>query len=323
MKNEINAEERRRLWDEALFDTETDDWDYGQWLVQALQANFFAIENFFGVQASSVPLLALVRQAAEDEGNSAPSTWREALEMIGINALVSWTTSESFRELGLYGRYGVVFTETSSIDREAHILSQLSKAEEIIEAFNIKHVAGETNVLNKIVNLARSRHNIDRQVGDVDPMSLALLGGISEGRIRNMMSGQKRELENTGGRISSSSALAWLQGRDEFFDSIWDQAEEESHETEIGLLRDVIFVPRSKDHSIFHPGLVRKGNFQIGNKNNEESFSCFEEALTALQKMGSSASWRRPNSSGNWGIVKVDTWIPMERTSLMPSLNNL
>src|SRR5690606_198830 len=112
--SDLDAAERRERWDEALFGTETDSWDYGQWLVAVLEHTFEAIEGFFGPDAAAAPLLELVAQSARNEGYGEPADWRNALETIGINALVSWPISEVFRELGLYGRYGVLLEDVAA-----------------------------------------------------------------------------------------------------------------------------------------------------------------------------------------------------------------
>ena len=322
MNTDIDTRSRRELWEDALFSTETEEWDYGQWLAEALGRSFKAIEEFFGAEASASSLLALVAGAARDEGNGEPSDWRHALEIIGINALIAWPVSDVFRELGLYGRYGVTVETVPVSEREEHIAELLSKAERLIKAFEIETVAGKDSVLVKIVALARSRRNLDRLEGEVDVRSLAILGGVSEGRVRNMMSGSTRELENVGGRVSAVSASQWLQNRPEFFDSIWNRKEGETSRLAIEAMRDVVFLPVALDGTRFDPGLLRNGRFQIGVKGNETKYEDFGVALESLQRMGQEARWRRPNPTGNWSIVKVERWIPVDRRSLSLETND-
>ena len=79
---------------------------------------------------------------------------------------------------------------------------------------------------------------------------------------------------------------------------------------------DVVFlaeqVPQAKDGSCFGPHLARGGSFTVGAKGDEQKFGCYDEALAYLKNM-TTARWRRPNASGNWGIVAAVDWVnPIE-----------
>lgn len=315
MTNTMNADERRKAWNEALFSSETDSWDYGQWLSEIIENKFSAIEAIFGEENSREILFELVRKSAVDEGEN-PMNWRDAIEAIGVNALTSWRISKVFYGLGLYGRYGVTLENIELDKRESYIENLLLEGETFVANYDYDHGAGQNNPLRKIAGLARSRWNLDHLSGEVDPLSLSILGGLSEGRIRNMMSGNKREFENTGGQISALSALGWLKSRSAFFPSIWHEHEKMEENTDFELLSDVVFVPKASDGSFFSPDLIRSGKYTIGAKGCEEKIGSYDEALHMLQKMGVEARWRRPNSADNWGIVKVDKWIPIDRASL-------
>lgn len=112
------------------------------------------------------------------------------------------------------------------------------------------------------------------------------------------------------------SALTWLQKRKGFLKSIWAEEEidvtEDSEPTEPIEMDRTIFVPVARDGSIFNPGLVRGGTYQIGAKGEEQSFSTFADALAALNAMPV-PRWRRPNDKGNWGIVSGVVWQRIER----------
>jgi hypothetical protein len=77
-----------------------------------------------------------------------------------------------------------------------------------------------------------------------------------------------------------------------------------------------VFAPVTADGSFFHPGLVRIGKFMVRARGEEVQHLSFDAALAALQKMAT-ASWRRPNDAGNWGIVSGRDWKRIERRSLM------
>ncbi|EKN3528853.1 helix-turn-helix domain-containing protein [Yersinia enterocolitica] len=70
-----------------------------------------------------------------------------------------------------------------------------------------------------------------------------------------------------------------------------------------------LLVPYASDGSCFHPGLAstRDGSFAVGDKAAQKRFGTFSEALEYLRSM-ETAKWRRPNSSGNWGIVSAVRW---------------
>ncbi|HGK7506435.1 transcriptional regulator [Enterobacter kobei] len=70
-----------------------------------------------------------------------------------------------------------------------------------------------------------------------------------------------------------------------------------------------LLVPYAADGSCFHPGLAstRDGSFAVGDKAAQKRFGTFAEALEYLRSM-ETAKWRRPNPSGNWGIVSAVRW---------------
>jgi hypothetical protein len=66
-------------------------------------------------------------------------------------------------------------------------------------------------------------------------------------------------------------------------------------------------LPVARDGTCFHPGLIRSGEFTVGEKGEEQRYDSFTEALQALRQM-SVPRWRRPNEQGNWGIVSGIRW---------------
>lgn len=66
-------------------------------------------------------------------------------------------------------------------------------------------------------------------------------------------------------------------------------------------------VPYASDGTCFGPHLLRAGKFTVGDKDDEVQFEEYEEALAYLRRMGA-AKWRRPNATGNWGIVNAVRW---------------
>ncbi|RDS92392.1 helix-turn-helix domain-containing protein [Pseudomonas fluorescens] len=74
-------------------------------------------------------------------------------------------------------------------------------------------------------------------------------------------------------------------------------------------LHEAVEVPYAEDGTCFHRGLAspRDGTFRVGGKSTERRFGSFEEALAYLRTMPI-AKWRRPNASGNWGLVSAVRW---------------
>ncbi|WP_339425095.1 helix-turn-helix transcriptional regulator [Pseudomonas proteolytica] len=83
---------------------------------------------------------------------------------------------------------------------------------------------------------------------------------------------------------------------------------------EPAALYEAVEVPYAADGSCFHRGLAspRDGSFRVGDKYAEQRFSSFEEALRYLRTMPV-ARWRRPNESGNWGLVSAVRWGKAEK----------
>lgn len=62
---------------------------------------------------------------------------------------------------------------------------------------------------------------------------------------------------------------------------------------------------------MFTPALRRNTGFWIGAKGAEKVVKSFEEALNSLRSMPV-PRWRRPNTSGNWGIVAGIEWVELK-----------
>ena len=68
-------------------------------------------------------------------------------------------------------------------------------------------------------------------------------------------------------------------------------------------------VPAAADGTEFDEVTCRRGGgYRVGPKGKEYKFASFRDALAALNLM-ESPCWRRPNSSGNWGIVSGVGWL--------------
>lgn len=276
--------------------------------MELLATRFRVIELILGKDEVAPHLLAMLH-GPNDGGN----TWSEFFENYDPTMTPHWNGTTLVDDAGMYGLYGVTPADISFESRKNWVDSlaqELGKFRQLAQP-------DQGSVIARIVNLALSRHAMDTAEGEVDLQSLALFGGVSEGRIRNILSSNDSGLEKVGQRVTAVSAAAWLKGRKEFFASIWQQPDEAAPEVSSPDFSDeVVFVPVAADGSFFHPGLARGGKFMIGAKGDEVQFTTFGEALGALQKVAT-PRWRRPNDAGNWGIVSGRDWKRVERRQLM------
>lgn len=80
-----------------------------------------------------------------------------------------------------------------------------------------------------------------------------------------------------------------------------------------------VLVPFDKSDQPFSPsfGRGKSGNvFTVGAKGSEQQIEGFYEALAILEDM-EVARWRRPNRTGNWGIVSARHWKEVPVTELL------
>jgi len=310
LNSDFTYDERNDHWIQAALG----EWDYGQWIVEALNGHLKAVESIVGTAEAAEALQLLLSEAVSVEGETTDN-WKASMEAVGSTALTVWEMSNCFYELGLYGIYGAIKSQVHDNERSEHIEKRIAQASAFIHSAGYDRPNSNLGTETvKLLHLAQARLALDTSQGGVDPASMAVLGGWSEGRVRNMMSGPKSILKNDSGRIPASDALSALQDRPAFFNSIWNLAEEKPVH-HIRPLQEVLFLPVARDGSIFHPGLSRKGGYQIGEKGQEIQFDTFEDALVELQKARAPA-WRRPNANGNWGIVRAVEWTRCERTEL-------
>jgi len=217
-----------------------------------------------------------------------------------------WSAVQLFAELAFYGRYGALLNELPIARRRAWIASAIGSAEWLVEN---APPATNKDVPVRIIALAAGRQMLDQGDGLLDPKAIGLLGNLSEGRVRNLMSGQDPQLVSMQGRVPATDALRWLSGRSGFWPSIWQE------EQRTIVMPERLRVPQAADGSLFHPGLRRRNGYTIGAKGSEVTIEDFDAALKALAKM-SEPRWRRPNEQGNWGIVRAIGWVEMGRRDL-------
>lgn len=313
MTNLMTAAERREAFEETAFHKDHE-WDYAQWLHELTEEALEHIEGLMGAELAAAPLRQLVQPVA-DIGHPNAKTWRDAMEDVSAFFDVL-PVSSRFHDAVLYGLYGVT-PEKVAVEDRANWLDELATE---ITAFadrsDVKRLGNGENALLRIASLAASRYAIDTGRGEVDMHSMAILGGVTEGRVRNLLSETSSALERgPNGGIVAMSAASWLQKKKGFLASIWQEEDLPEEANDEGLAippEKMIFVPVARDGSMFTPDLIRNGAYRIGAKGEEEDISGFAEALARLNTMPV-PRWRRPNEKGLWGIVSGVAWQRIEK----------
>jgi len=147
---------------------------------------------------------------------------------------------------------------------------------------------------------------------DLTPPQLAALARLSLKSIKNLLApGNSEGVKlKSDGKINSAEAKRWLEARPDFRASIWHLYETQDcvPPREEPRLDDVLFVPASKDGSIFDPVHCRGASgYTIGKKGAEQKIADYLSALDQLTQMPT-PYWRRPNAGGNWGLVAGVSW---------------
>lgn len=273
-----SSAERRTDWNRLLASKDRWEWDSTPWLDACLKAQ--------------AEFLALATET----------------EVAGPIAVHDLSAAAVFRDLAYYGLYGDLMDRAEIEDLEGHLDGQLALAKTLKEKAPFRC---DDRVVSKIINVAEGRRSIERKTGLVEPLALAVLGGVSEGRVRNLMSGTSAEIRSVDGKIPAPDAERWLRGRAAFWPSIWNEDPRLEQENEMTAVR----VPQASDGTVFHPGLRRRSGYMVGEKGQELTIENYDAALRALSEM-EVPRWRRPNSQGNWGIVKASGWTTLSRRDL-------
>jgi hypothetical protein len=146
---------------------------------------------------------------------------------------------------------------------------------------------------------------------------LALLAGHNE---RSVMSAASRgEFPSIAGEkrrlVNADDALDWLLPRG-YKPTRWESESPRGEALSEGLPTvEAVFVPVARDGSMFEPSCRTSGGYTVGEKLNEQKFQDFYEALDALTQMPT-PKWRRPNLSGNRGIVSGVEWHRVSKATM-------
>lgn len=294
-----------------------EDVDAAATLVELVKACGAYLERIVGKEPVAVAMVPIVETLAGCSPFE-PSDWAETLDEHTYEAFSTWPIGERLFELAAYAVYGIVIGDREASEPEAYIDSLITAATTFLAESPVKQwrvgAEGQTE-LEDLVLWAKNRWALDHKE-PVDPKALARFGGLSERSIRNMMAGGGKTFNAVDGRIPAYEALAWLETRDEYWNSIWREQPEPSHAQEPEEpVENPIFVPVARGGSVFHPGVERNGRFTVGPKGDERQVGDFEQALEELQRMPS-PFWRRPNDKNAYGIVRGVRWVRLDRAHL-------
>ncbi|MFK4771974.1 hypothetical protein [Rhizobium sp. ZW T2_16] len=273
-----SSAQRRMDWDKLLTSEDRWEWDSTPWLDACLKAQ--------------AEFLALAKGT-------------QMIEPVAVDDLPA---ALLFRSLAYYGLYGDVIDRPAIGDIDGYLDGQLVLAKALHEKAPSRC---DDRIVSKIIDVAAARRSLEQKTGLIEPLALAILGGVSEGRVRNLMSGTSAEVRSIEGKISAADAERWLHGRAAFWPSIWNEEPLLEKENEMTEVR----VPQASDGTVFHPGLRRRSGYMVGEKGQELTIESYDAALRALSEM-ETPRWRRPNSQGNWGIVKASGWTVLSRWDL-------
>lgn len=269
-----------------------------------------------GPDAVTTGFAALTRALGYEVNHDAD--WAEALRDQAFGDAYCWAMGERLHNLNAYAYYGIALNGGRTAEEREALLREEIKA---VAAFMAKVPFAAWGIdpgdAGRTLRRAEGRFALDTGAG-VDPATLALLGGLSERRIRNMMAGKERRFDVDGeGKILANEALSWLAHRPkEFRPSRWrDQNTFEDLAEPAAEIEVPAFVPIASDNSVFHPGLVREGTYTVGRGARESRYETYEAALAALQKLADPA-WPRPTPNGTWTTVTAARWARMSRADL-------
>ena len=314
-KSKIGAAERAEIFHEQY----GNELDPGATLADLVMAAGDYIRRIVGREDTDAGMARIVERVTNASGETIknPSEWRAALGASRSYCFSEWQIGPRLHDLAAYAIYGIVLDQSGDAGELARRVEDLlTEAQEFFNATPMVQwrLPADTD-LARLVCLASNRWALDNDQ-PVEPAALAEFGGVSEGRIRNMMSGAKRTFSPEDGRVPAQEALAWLGGRNEFWNSVWrEQRLPQYGVKRRGPLDQPLFVPVGRDGSTFHPGLHRGSGYTIGEKGKEVQIADFDGALAQLQQMPI-PYWRRPNSGGNWGIVAGVRWERLDAADL-------
>ena len=303
----LSLDDRRQIFHETYGNY----FDAGWTLVHLVNSSGLFLARIVG-EEPALRGMRLITAGLTGQDVDSIASWAENLDNAGTDAFSEWPLGQRLHDLNAYAIFGFIFCDDPDpTERRVHLKSLIQEVKEFYDSSPIavwgsNSEGSEWSELAFLITLATNRWELDND-RPVEPKALAYFGGITEGSVRNMMSGTDATFRNEDGKIAAVDAKFWLRKRNEYWDSVWEElvAPEATPQTNEEVTP--VFVPVARDGSIFHPGLKRPSGFIIGKKGDESHIDDFDEALALLQSMPT-PYWRRPNDKGVPGIVKGMRW---------------
>ena len=309
------AEERFNIFSDEFNDGE---WD-AAWTLRllVLSAGDY-LGQILGKAEADAGMAVMLRPLIQGDD---PTHWREELNDRWSECYAAWPLGELFLELAAYAYFGIVpphGDNDSELNIENHLKSMVQRAIRFFDETPLQMWVpnrADQQPLLELIILVKNRWALDH--GEpIDPPALALFGGVSESRIRNLMAGADSIFNAVDKKIPAQQALSWLAERDVYLDSIWREQTFSFKAVAEDALETPLFVPVARDGSIFHPGLDKGAGYKVGAKGEEQVIKEFNEALAELQQMPT-PYWRRPNRRGKDGMVRGVEWRRYDLKTLM------
>lgn len=182
-------------------------------------------------------------------------------------------------------------------------------------------------ILHSLLGHAKARLKVDKG----EPLTLGEIALLTNSREATVMTAAHRanfDTHEEGSRRlanpSEPSVLEWMKGRG-YQPTRREPETEGAHAAKANRgeapVPEYFTVPVASDGSWFSPRCATAGGYTIGAKGDEMRHQDYFEALAALMKM-KSPKWRRPNTSGNRGIVTATRYERVTRAEIEQVLND-
>jgi hypothetical protein len=154
-----------------------------------------------------------------------------------------------------------------------------------------------TPTMDRVLLAAECRLKLDEDI-DVTSEQLAALARIEIKSMRNALTPSSGSgLKVRDGAITAESALNWLRSRGNFKTSLWHEVEQDDPVAE-PIVGEILWVPFADDKIEFHPTKSqREGNYTVGPKGSELTFSDYRAALDCLARMRPESYWWHPSTA--------------------------
>lgn len=244
-----------------------------------------------------------------DENDDEALPWRNLVRANSRKIVAEHPGGDTFFNVLAYAQFGIVIDDSTNA---SELSGAIDRMIEELDAFRASYDAPLWNDQNgdqvaTLLNWAKGRQALDKHE-PIEPAGLALLGGVNERSIRNLMSRKQKGLRSTDGKVRFEDAENWLSTKRNFWNSVWLSQDFGNLPTdEVAVDETYVFVPVSRDGSVFHPGLKGTHGYRVGPKGDQIDFGTYDDALQHLQSMAH-PYWSRKNPNGVKVLLSGIRW---------------